>query len=51
MALDKIIVIMMEENNNIFFAGHDALVSLVIPMHEKCSTAFAWGYPFSTYVS
>ena len=42
---------MMKENNDIFFAASDALVYLVIPMHQKYSTTFAWGHPFSTYVS
>ena len=41
----------MEEKNDIFFAGGDALVYLVIPMYEKYSTRFVWGHPFSTYVS
>ena len=42
---------MVEENNDIFFAGGDALVYLVLPMHEKYYTTFVWGHPFSTYVS
>ena len=42
---------MMEENNDIFLAGGDALVYLAVPMHKKYSTIFVWGYPFSTYVS
>ena len=41
----------MEENNDIFLAGGDALVYLAEPMHKKCSATFAWGHPFSTYVS
>ena len=40
----------MEENNDIFLAGGDALVYLAVPMHKKYFT-FVWGYPFSTYVS
>ena len=40
----------MEENSLIFLAGGDALVCLAEPMHEKYSTKFVWGYPFSTYV-
>ena len=40
----------MEENNNIFLAGGDALVFLAGPVHKICSTTFVWGYPFSTYV-
>ena len=40
MAQDKIIVIMMEENNNIFFPGSDALVYLTKLMHKKYSTTF-----------
>ena len=42
---------MMEENNDIFLAGGDALVYLAKPMHKKCSTTFVWSHPFSTYVS
>ena len=42
---------MMEENNNIFLAGRDALVYLDKPMHKKYSTKFIWGYLFSTYGS
>ena len=42
---------MMEENNDIFLAGGDALVYLAGPMHKKYSTTFVWGHPFSTYVS
>ena len=42
---------MMEENNDIFLAGGDASVYLTIPVHEKYSTKFVWGYPFSAYVS
>ena len=41
----------MEENNGIFLAGDDTLVYLAEPMHKKYSTTFAWGNPFSTYVS
>ena len=41
----------LEEDNYIFLAGGNALVYLAKPMHKKCSTAFAWGHPFSTYVS
>ena len=42
---------MMEENNDIFLAGGDALVYLAKPLHKKYSTTFVWGHPFSTYVS
>ena len=42
---------MMEENNDIFLAGGDALVYLARPMHKKYSTTFVWGHSFSTYVS
>ena len=38
----------MEENNDIFLAGVDALVYLAIPMNKKYSTTFVWGNPFST---
>ena len=38
---------MMEENNDIFLAGSDALVYLAVPRHKKYSTTFAWGHPFS----
>ena len=41
---------MMEENNNIFLAGGNALVYLAKPMHEKYSTTFVWGHPFSRYL-
>ena len=41
----------LEENNDIFLAGRDALVYLAGPMHKKYSTTFVWGHPFSTYVS
>ena len=41
---------MMEENNNIFLPGGDALVYNK-PMHNKYSTTFVWGHPFSTDVS
>ena len=41
----------MEENNNIFLAGRDALVHLAEPVHKKYSTTFVWGHPFGTYVS
>ena len=44
-------VIMMEQNNNNFLAGGDALVYLAGQIHKKYSTAFVWGHPFSTYVS
>ena len=42
---------MMEENNDIFLAGGDALVYLAKPAHKKYSTTFVWGHSFSTYVS
>ena len=42
---------MIEENNNIFFAGVDALVYLAIPMNKKYSTTFVWDHQFSTYIS
>ena len=42
---------MMQENNDIFLAGGDALVYLAEPMHKKDSTKFVWSYPFSMYVS
>ena len=41
---------MMEENNDIFLAGGDALVYLAEAMHKKYSTKFVWGHPLSTYV-
>ena len=44
-------VIMMEENNDIFLARGDALVYLARPMSKKYSTTFVWGHPFSTHVS
>ena len=41
----------MEENNDIFLAGDDALLYLALPMHKKYCTTFVWGHPFSKYVS
>ena len=41
----------MEENNDIFLAGGDALVYLAEPMYKKYSTKLFWGTSFSTYVS
>ena len=35
----------MEENNDIFLAGSDALV------YKKYSTTCVWDHPFSAYVS
>ena len=34
---------MMEENNNIFLAGGDALVYLAEATHKKYSATFVWG--------
>ena len=51
MAQDKIIVISMVENNDIFLAGSDALVYLNVPLHKKYSTKFVWDYLFRMYVS
>ena len=45
------IVTMMEENNDIFLVGGDAVVYLPEPMQKKYSTKFVWGHPSSTYVS
>ena len=42
---------MMDENNDTFLVGGDAIVYLAEPVHKKYSTTFVWGYPFSTYVS
>ena len=41
----------MEENNDIFLAGSDALVYLAEPLHKDYSATFVWGHAFSTYVS
>ena len=41
----------MEENNDIFVAGGDALVYLAEPMYKKYFTKLFWGNSFSTYVS
>ena len=38
----------MEENNDIFLAGGDALQ---VQMHKGYYTAFVWNHPFSRYVS
>ena len=40
---------MMEENNEVFLAGGDALVYLAEPIHKKYSATFASSDPFSTY--
>ena len=42
---------MIEENNDMFLAGGDALVYLTELMDKKYSTAIVRGHPFSTYVS
>ena len=42
---------MMEENNDIFLAGGDALLYLAEPMHKKYSRKLFFGNAFSTYVS
>ena len=42
---------MMEENNDIFLAGGDALVYLAESMQKQYSRKFIWGHPFGTYVS
>ena len=39
-ALDEIIVTMMEEKSDIFLAGGDALVYLTGPVYKKYSTTF-----------
>ena len=41
----------MEENNDIFLVGCDALAYLAEPMYKKYFTKLFWGNPFSTYVS
>ena len=41
----------MEENNDIFLAGGDALVYLAEPMYKKYSTKWFLGNSFRTYVS
>ena len=38
----------MEGNNDIFFAGADALKYLAGPVHKKYSMTFIWGHPFDT---
>ena len=40
----------MEEKNDIFLAGGDALVYLAGPMHKKYSTTFIWGDSFSIHL-
>ena len=42
---------MMEENNDVFLAGGDALVYLTGQCTKKNFTTFVYGHPFSTYVS
>ena len=34
----------MEENNDIFLAGGDAVIYLAEPMYKPCSTTFVWGH-------
>ena len=41
----------MEESNDIFVAGGDALVYLAKPMHKKYSKTFVRNHPLSTYIS
>ena len=41
---------MMEENNDIFLAGCDALMYLARPMHKKYPTTFVLGDVFSQYL-
>ena len=41
----------MEENNDIFLAGGDALVYLAEPLYKKYSATFSWDHPFSIYVT
>ena len=40
-------IIKIEENNDIFYAGGDAVVHLAKPKHKKYSKAFVWGHSFS----
>ena len=42
---------MVEENNDIFLAGGDALVYSAEPIHKNYSTTFVWDHPFSMHVS
>ena len=42
---------MMEENNEIFVAGCDALVYLAEPVHKKYLTTFVWDHPLSSSIS
>ena len=43
---------MMEENNDIFLAGGDALVYLAVALHKKYSTKCVWGiHLVRTYLS
>ena len=44
-------VILMEENNDIFLGDGNALVYLAGPIRNKYFTTIVSGYPFSTYVS
>ena len=41
----------MEENNDIFLVGGDALVNLAKLIYKKYSTKFVSGHPFSTHAS
>ena len=42
---------MMEEKNDIFLVGGDALVYLTVPVNKKYSKIFVWCPPFSKQVS
>ena len=42
---------MIEENNDIYLGGNDAVMYLAKPVHKKCSTTFVWGHPFNTFIS
>ena len=42
---------MIEDNNDIFLAGGDALVYLTGSVHKKYYTIFVWSHPFMRYVS
>ena len=46
----KIILVMMEEND-IFFVGGDDSIYLAKLMHKKYSTKFVWGLSFAAYAS
>ena len=42
---------MMEENNDIFLTGGNALIHLAGTIHKKYSAIFIWGHPYGMFVA